>query len=538
MEPLLLHGFVPYPQEVADGYRAAGEWTDQTLPEMLFETVEHSPERIALIAGDVRRTYAELAERVLRLSAGLQGLGLTRGDRVVVHLPNLPEFIELVFALWEIGAVPVVAPAAHRRAEIEYFIDTTEARAYITVSSHEGTDLAGLADELLRTSPTLKHTIILAPGGGGEDFDALLGHDALEHARRSLPQDVALLQMSGGTTGRPKLIPHTHETYIHSVTKSVPICGITQDTVQIFAVPICHSMSMRSPGFLGLFQAGGTVVLAPNGSPDSCFPLIEKHGVTRSSLVPPIALAWLNSSLREQYDLSSLSILNVGGAKFSEEAARRMAPELHVILQQGVGMAEGLVNYNPLELDFETSIRYQGIPASEADELLILDDEGNAVPVNTPGHLLTRGPSTIRGYYKNPEQNELAFTPEGFYRTGDIVERNERGFLRVVGRAKDQINRGGEKVAPEEVENHILAHEGVHNASVIGIEDPALGERVKAYVIPREGVDPATLRLGPLRRFLRERGLAAYKIPDVVDVVAAFPQTAIGKISKRAQREQ
>ncbi len=537
LEPFVLDGFVPYPDAVAAEYREAGHWIDQTLSELLFDTVDRHPKRTAIIAGDTRLSYTGLTDLVLRLGAGLQHLGISRGDRVVVHLPNLPEFVTFVFALWELGAVPVVAPIAHRRAEIEYFVQATGARAYITVASHDDTDLAELAADLKEAWPSLDHIIVLSPAGGGEELDRLLAHGTLIHERRGLPGDVALLQMSGGTTGRPKLIPHTHETYIHSVRESVPICGVTEDTVQLFAVPICHSMSMRSPGFLGILSAGGTVVIAPNGSPDTCFPLIQEHGVTRSSLVPPIALAWLNSSLREKYDLSSLEILNVGGAKFSEQAARRMRPELGVTLQQGFGMAEGLVNYNPLDVDEETSVRYQGRPASTGDELLIVDDDGNPVPAGEPGHLLTRGPSTIRGYYRNPEQNELAFTPDGFYRTGDIVERDPRGFVRVVGRAKDQINRGGEKIAPEEVENHILAHDGVHNVSVIGVDDPALGERVKAYVIPREGADPAALRLAPLREFLRDRGLAAYKTPDIVEVVTAFPHTAIGKVSKRHQRE-
>ncbi|QOC94749.1 (2,3-dihydroxybenzoyl)adenylate synthase [Micromonospora craniellae] len=538
LEPLVTDGFVPYPEDIAARYRAEGWWTDETMPEPLFATVARVPGKIAIISGDTVLTYAELGDRILQLAAGLRHLGVSRGDRVVVHLPNIPEFIAFVYAFWQIGAIPVFAPVAHRRTEIEHFVQVTEARVYVTVAKHDGADLATLAAELKAAWPSLEHTVVLDEAGGGADLDRLLEHDPLPHERRTLPADVALLQMSGGTTGRPKLIPHTSETYLHSVRQSIPICGITENSVQLTAVPICHSMSVRSPGFLGVLSVGGTVVLAPNGSPDVVFPLIERHGITQSSIVPPLLLAWLNSSLKQQYDLSSLESLHVGGARLSVEAARRVKPELDVILQQGFGMAEGLVNYNRFDVDEETSLRCQGRPISPGDELLLLDDAGDPVPPGAPGHLLTRGPTTIRGYYRDPEENARSFTADGFYRTGDIIERYENGYLAVVGRSKDQINRGGEKVAPEEVENLILAHGSVHDVSVIGIPDQILGERVKAFVVLRAGADPATLKLSSIRAFLRERGLASYKLPDALEVVAEFPQTAVGKVSKRRQRSQ
>ena len=538
LEPVFLEGFVPYPDDVAARYRRDGFWTDQTITEPFFASVGRTPDRTAVIAGDTRLSYAELGDRILRVAAGLRELGIGRGDRAVVHLPNIPDFLVLVYALWELGAIPVFAPAAHRRTEIEHFVEVTEACAYLTVATHDGADLASLAAELQAAWPALRHTVVLEPGGGGAALDRLLATAPLTHARRAAPSDVTLLQLSGGTTGQPKLVPHTHEAYLHSVRASIPLCGISADSVQLIAVPICHSMSVRSPGFLGVLAAGGTVVLAQDGSPDTVFPLIERHRVTQSSVVPPLVLAWLNSSLRARYDLSSLESLHVGGARLSIEVARRVRPELDVVLQQGFGMAEGLVNYNRLDVDETTSLTCQGRPISPGDELLVLDDDGRPVPPGTPGHLLTRGPSTIRGYFRAPEHNARSFTEDGFYRTGDIVEQDARGYLTVVGRSKDQINRGGEKVAPEEVENVILGHDSVHDVSVIGIEDRLLGERVKAYVIVREGIDAGTVNLGVIRGYLRERGLAAYKLPDALEIVTEFPRTAMGKVSKRMQRAQ
>ncbi|MEE2059063.1 (2,3-dihydroxybenzoyl)adenylate synthase [Rhodococcus artemisiae] len=537
VDPLVLDGFVPYPEEFAVRYRNQGYWIDQTHSEFLFQSIERNPEKVAIVAGDIQLTYAELGDRILRLAAGFQHLGIGRGDRVVLHLPNVADYVPLVFALYELGAIPVLALAAHQRHEIEYIVDFTQARAYVTVERHNGNDLAALAEDMKASSSTLEHTIILAPDGRGGDLDGLLSHGALTHRRRSLPSDVAFVQLSGGTTGRPKVIPHTHEANLTSVRSAVRHCGITSGTIQLIVLPLSHSFAMRSPGYLGVLGSGGTVVLSQNGSPDAAFSLIQKHRITDVSVVPPLALAWLNTSLKSDFDLTSLRVLRVGGAKFSATAARRVRSELGATLQQSFGMAEGLATFTNLDDAEEAITSYQGRPNSDGDEVRIIDDEGNEVARGESGHLLTRGPSTIRGYYRADQDNAECFTPDGYYVTGDIVcERADR-YLEVVGRSKDQINRGGEKVAPEEVENLLLSHEGVHDVSVVGIADDVLGERVKALIVPRPGSDAQDLTLVGLRKFLRGRGLAAYKMPDVVELVEEFQKTSVGKISKRSQRE-
>lgn len=538
LKPLVLDGVVPYPADFAARYRSDGYWTDQTLPEMLFDVVEQRPDKLAIIVGDDRITYAELGDRVLRFAAGFSELGIGRGERVVLHLPNVSDYVPILFALFEIGAIPVLALAALRRHEIEYFVEFTEARAYITIESHGGNDFGALAAELKASSQTLDHTVVLSSEGGGAAVEHLLSHGALDHVRRSLPSDVAFLQLSGGTTGQPKVIPHTHEDYLASVRASAIIGGVTADTVQLVVLPLCHSFAMRSPGFLGVLSRGGALVPASNGSPDVAFPLIAEHGVTDVSVVPPLALVWLNSSLKDRHDLSSLQVLRVGGARFSAEAARRVRAELKATVQQSFGMAEGLTTFTGLDDDEDTITSRQGKPTLPGDEVVIVDDDGQVVSTGTPGHLLTRGPSTIRGYYRAPEHNAQNFTADGFYRTGDIVREDERGYLTVVGRSKDQINRGGEKIAPEEVENLLLAFDAVHDVSIVGVPDDLLGERTKAFVVPRSGVDAKELTLAGVRQFLRDKGLAAYKLPDVLELVEEFERTPVGKVSKRHQRAQ
>ena len=287
------------------------------------------------------------------------------------------------------------------------------------------------------------------------------------------------------------------------------------------------------PGTFGVLHAGGRVVLARRPSPDEVFPLIEREHVTLAAAVPPLALVWLDAAADTEHDLSSLEVLQVGGAKCSEEVARRVRPVLGAQLQQVFGMAEGLVNYTRLDDPEEVVVTTQGRPISPDDEVLVVDQDLNPVPTGETGLLLTRGPYTIRGYYAADEHNATAFTPDGFYRTGDVVRFTAEGNIVVEGRDKDQINRGGEKVAPDEVENHLLAHPEVHDAAVVSMPDDYLGERTCAFVVPR-GQPP---KKRALIKFVRERGLAGYKVPDRVEIVDNFPQTGVGKISKRDLRE-
>ncbi|MFD4243584.1 (2,3-dihydroxybenzoyl)adenylate synthase [Streptomyces sp. NPDC058525] len=533
----------PWPAEFAERYRAAGWWRGETLGSVLRERAAAHPGRTALVdpaggADGGRRTwsYAELDARADRMAAGFAARGIGPGDKVVVQLPNTAEFFEAVFALFRIGALPVFALPAHRRTEISYFCSFTGAAAYVIPSVHGGYDYRDLAAEVRAEVPGLREVFVADGDPGAFTALAEVPADVPAGALRDEPGpgDLAFLQLSGGSTGVPKLIPRTHDDYLYSVRASNEICGVDEDSVFLVALPAAHNFPMSSPGWLGALYAGGRVVLAPQPVPDTAFPLIESEGVTITGLVPPLALLWTDAAAHTAHDLGSLDVLLVGGAKFSEEAARRVRPGLGCTLQQVFGMAEGLVNYTRLDDPAETVVTTQGRPISPDDEIRIVDDEDREVPAGEPGHLLTRGPYTIRGYWNAPEHNARSFTADGFYRTGDIVRMTPAGHLVVEGRAKDQINRGGEKIAAEEVENHILAHPAVHDANVVGEPDPYLGERTCAYVILRE--DAGALRPAAVKKFVRERGLAAYKVPDRVEFVSAFPKTGVGKVSKRDLR--
>ncbi|MEE1742454.1 (2,3-dihydroxybenzoyl)adenylate synthase [Streptomyces sp. BE147] len=525
-----------WPAEFAERYRAAGWWRGETFGQLLRDRAAAHPDRVAIVdpAGGGRRwSYAELDRRADALAAGLLGRGIGKGDKVVVQLPNVAEFFEVIFALFRIGALPVFALPAHRETEIRYFCSFTGAVAHVIPAVHGGYDYRDLATAVRAEVPTLQHVFVAGGAPGGHEALADVPAEPV-HIPGPAPHDLAFLQLSGGSTGVPKLIPRTHDDYIYSLRGSNELCGVDENSVYLCALPAAHNFPLSSPGSLGALHAGARVVLAPQPTPDVAFPLIEREGVTLTGLVPPLALVWTEAAPSSAYDLSSLDVLLVGGAKFSEEAARRVRPALGCTLQQVFGMAEGLVNYTRLDDPAETIVTTQGRPISPDDEIRVVDDEDNDLPVGTAGHLLTRGPYTIRGYWNAPEHNARSFTEDGFYRTGDIVRLTTTGHLVVEGRAKDQINRGGEKIAAEEVENHILAHPAVHDANVVAEPDPYLGERTCAYVILRAGAEPLTPVA--VKKFVRGRGLAAYKVPDRVAFVDAFPQTGVGKISKKDLR--
>lgn len=529
----MLAGCPTWPEEFAARYRQEGCWQGETFGTMLRNRAAQYDDRIAIVSGDRRVSYAELDEHADRLAAGFYRLGIRAQDRVIVQLPNIPQFFEVIFALFRIGALPVFSLPVHRRNEIGYLCEFTQAAAYVIPDKDAGFDYRELAAQVKDTLPDSRRVIVVGEPGEYTALDDLYAEPSIGEIKGPSSRDVAFLQLSGGTTGLPKLIPRTHDDYIYSLRMSAEVCSLNEHSVYLAVLPIAHNYPLSSPGVLGTLYAGGRIVLAGGASPDEAFPLIAKEGVTIAAVVPPLALIWLDAAESRRYDLTHLEVLQVGGAKFSAEAAKRVRTTIGCTLQQVYGMAEGLVNYTRFDDPEDTIINTQGRPMSPYDEIRIVDDEDDEVAPGEVGHLLTRGPYTIRGYYQAEQHNARSFTSDGFYRTGDMARMTPAGYLVIEGRAKDQINRGGDKVAAEEIENHLLAHPGVHDAAVVSMPDEFLGERTCAFVIPYE----AAITGGELKAFLRDRGLALYKIPDRVEFVESFPQTGVGKVSKKILRE-
>lgn len=536
----MLAGCKAWPEEFATRYREEGCWQGETFGALLRKRAAEHGDRIAIVSGNQHTSYAELDNRVDRLAAGFLKLGIKARERVIVQLPNIAPFFDTIFALFRIGAIPVFALPVHRRSEIVYLCGFSEAAAYIIPDQDSGYDYRNLAAQVQASVPSLRHVIVAGGPASGAflSLDDLYLDDAESPSRRldeegPDPGEVAFLQLSGGTTGLPKLIPRTHDDYIYSLRLSAEICSLDKDSVYLAVLPAAHNFPLSSPGVLGTLYAGGKVVLARSASPEVAFPLIASEGVTMTAVVPPLALIWIEAAQSRSDDLSNLQVLQVGGAKFSAEAAKRVKTVLGCTLQQVYGMAEGLVNYTRLDDPEDITVHTQGRPMSPYDEVRLVDEDDVEVAPGEVGELLTRGPYTIRGYYKADKHNEKAFTTDGFYRTGDLASMTPSGYLVIEGRSKDQINRGGDKIAAEEVENHLLAHPSVHDAAVVAMLDEYLGERTCAFVI----VHDAAVSGNELKAFLRNRGLAAYKIPDRVEFMDSFPHTGVGKVSKKSLRE-
>lgn len=531
---------LPWPVADQQRYRAAGYWARVTFGELLRDWARRYANRTALVdgadgaEGTRRWTYAELDVQADRLCAGLHRLGLRRGDRVIVQLPNCAEFVHVWFALQRLGAVPVHAMPGHRRAEISHLASLSGAVAYVIADRRGQFDYRKLADQV-RTD-NLRHVIVVGDPGARDYVpfaDLIRPEPDPLPLPRPAPSDLALLLLSGGTTGLPKLIPRTHDDYAYNARASAEVCGMDAGSVYLAALPVAFNFTLACPGILGALTVGGTVVIAPDPSPETAFWLIERERVTITAINPPLVPLWLSEYEASTPDLSSLRVLQVGSARLADDVARRIEPALGVRLQQVYGMAEGLINYTRLDDPDEIVCTTQGRPLSPDDEVrVVAPDTGDPVPDGDTGELLTRGPYTLRGYYRSGEANTTSFTQDGFYRTGDLVRRLGSGHLVVVGRVKDQINRGGEKIAASEVEGHLLALPGIRSAALVAAPDPVLGETPVAFLV----CDALPPTVKDVATFLADRGLAAYKAPTRIEVVDELPLTPVGKIDKAALR--
>jgi salicylate---CoA ligase len=540
---------VPWPAAAAARYVAAGFWTGQPLGALLRAAADRGPQAQALVdpVAGVRLTHGELADRADAAAARLLDLGLRPGDRVLVQLPNEWVFVVLLLACLRAGLVPVMALPAHRRTELAYLAVHAEAAAIAVPGQLRGFDHEALAHDLAdevrpatggpwhvlvsgeqRTAASVDLRALCAPGADPVADRSRL--DAIGPGSR----EVAVLLLSGGTTGLPKLIARTHDDYAYNARASAAVAALDAGSAYLVSLPAGHNFPLACPGILGALLSGGRVVMLPSPEPERVFATIAAERVTHTAVVPAVAARWLEHAAEHGADqVATLRVLQVGGARLADELARRIEPALGARLQQVFGMAEGLLNFTRLNDPDEVICRTQGRPLSPADEVRLVDEGDRDVPDGEPGSLLTRGPYTPRGYYRAAEQNERSFTRDGWYRSGDICRRTAAGNLIVEGRDKDMINRGGEKISAEEVENLVYQLPEVSQVAAVAMPDHVLGERVCLYVVPRPG---SVITLEQVRAAMDEAGVARFKLPEHLVVVDHLPSTKIGKIDKKALR--
>ncbi len=539
----MLEGFVSYPDAFVKLYREKGLWVDKTIGEELDEAVAGYADRTALACEGRHVTYRELGTRATRLALHFIDKGLRPYDRAIMQLPNELEFAYCFYAFAKIGVIPIMSLPAHRDAEITFFAQFSGARAHFMPARYKDFSHQALSREVREKAP--KMTLQFVSGDPVEEgfisISALL-EDRIEElvppaslaAYRPNPLEPGLFQLSGGTTGVPKIIPRTHNDYSLNFKKVGEICAVTEESVLGIAIPVNHNFALSCPGLLGGLCRGANVVLIPSPKTETVLDAIQKEKITIMPTPPALLIRWMEFPQLSDYDLSSLRYVIAGGARLNAEVAKKIGPVLGCEYFQNLGMGEGMGFWSRIGDGEDILLNSQGAPMFDEDEVRVVDENEKEAPYGEKGELLVRGPITIRGYYNSPEYNKKAFTTDGFYRTGDVVRMYKGRYLSVEGRIKDTINRGAEKISAEEVENHILAHPDIENCAYVAMPDRMLGEKGCAFVLPKPG---KAISLAGLQAFLKnERNISVFKLPERLEIVDAFPMTNVGKIDKKELR--
>ena len=513
-----------------------------TIGELIDRAAASGNAKAALVAGSVRLTRAEVGQRVSRLAAGLLTLGIKKGDTVLLQLPNWCEFIYSYFALQKIGAVPVLLISGYGRVEVSHLCRLTDAAAWIVPQTYRNRDYTPCIKAVREGNPRLRNIISVRADRADEVFSAslegIMASVATEVAETQIARcgpkssDVAHILPSGGTTGLPKAIPRTHEDYLCNVKFLHEVGAMTADDVCLIAVPVGHNLALLN--VVGAALVGYELVLVDSTRPEDICQAIDAELVSYLPTVPSLLKRILDFHGINNYDLRSLRKISAGGEPATPDLLERIRQKLHCGYISEFGMSEGPLCRTRLD-DDPTMIRGTvGRPICPDDEFRILDDQGQALPPGIDGELAARGPGIFAGYLNNRDENQRAFTADGFFRTGDLARMDGSGRVTITGRIKDMINRGGEKISPAQIEKLLLAHPHIADAAVIGMPDTALGEKICAYVRVKAG---AMLDHEGIKAFMKSAGASKSLIPERFEFVDALPLTEAGKHDKKALRE-
>ncbi len=526
----------------ADEWRRRGCWGDETIAEALARTSAQAPNKIALVDADRRLRFAELARQANALAHALAGLGMRAGDVVAYQLPNWAEAVVVVHAAAALGAVANPIPPTYGARESEFILREGEARALFIPGRHRGIDHRAVAAALRPALPRLEHVIVLRdePGPGDLAFEDLISGSAID-----LPRDVvasapgapagtadavALLIYTSGTTADPKGVLHTHNTLLAEARSLRAIHGLTSDDTVLMPSPLTH-ISGLIHAILVPAVIGTTAVLMERWDPERGIDLIDREGVTYM-VGPPVFVHDLCRVSRARP--RRFRLFSCGGADVTPDTIRLAEERLGGVAKRVYGSTElpTLTTTGPGDPPAERR-ETEGRPIGAA-ELRIVDDAGRACPPGVEGEILARAPECFVGY-RNAALDTEAFDAAGWFRTGDLGIADATGALRITGRKKDIIIRKGENISAREIEALLGTHPDVDDVAVVGVPDPDTGERACAVVQPRPGTAPT---LVALVEFIRARGLSTRKLPERLELVAAFPRTASGKIHKAALKER
>jgi non-ribosomal peptide synthetase component E (peptide arylation enzyme) len=522
----------PSAQDIAK-YRTKGWWKDQTFSQILEKRGRDTADLEAMSDARRRVTYGQLCAEVQRFAEFLRRQGVQRGDVVTLQLPNRIEFPVVFFSLELIGAVANKISADFRAMEVEYILKFSKSKAYVSAHEFKGFDYLAMIRELRPRLPELSLTICV------DDVDApdvvsfakvVNETPEIEQANRvhMSPLDVMRMCFTSGTTGNPKGVLHCFNTTLCTCETFNRELAVTDKEVMLDYLPVGLNW-----GYMTLVQAvmaGARVVLMERFSAEAALELIERERVTYIPTAPASIVAMLNSPELARRDLSSLRIVITGGASAAVETIKAFQSAVpHAKLIELYGMLE--TGYHSFTRLTDDPLKVNGTVGHCVEEmgLRILDDDGNDVPYGEVGEIVAIGPSVHMGYLDNPAANRDSFTPDGWFRSGDLGQyADAEGNVRIAGRKKEIINRGGKKYFPREIEELLYQHPKIMQVAIVGAPDPRLGEKNCLCAIVKPGSE---LKLDEVVSFLRGR-VADYKLPEALVVMNDFPMTPTGKIRR------
>jgi non-ribosomal peptide synthetase component E (peptide arylation enzyme) len=534
-----LEGVAYCEPSLAEHYLQAGGWDDRTFGEALAQTAKRLPDKLALISDERSITFRELDEQSDRLAAALLKLGLEPGTRAVFQMGTTIDTALALCACYKSGIVPVCALPQYREVEIGKLAGLSSPHAYFVQADAGQFDLVGFAQKMCAEHASFRQLVVArgtAPEGT-QSMSAMLESVSLDDAKAILrgvqigSEDVLSFQLSGGTTGVPKIIPRFHAEYLaHAEAWSRHVEGGEHATL-IWSLPLLHNAA-HLYALVPTIALGQTTVLMPKVDIVRMAQLIQQHRVTHAVSIGPVAPQIMACAEVLDYDLSSLKLF------FCLTRADSLEAFLGVPSSNMYGTTEGLLIGSGPGVDPFVRHHTHGRSGCEHDELVLLNADSEApVAPGEMGELCFRGPSSLRGYYNAPEANATAFTSNGFFRTGDMMRAhliNGATYFSFEGRLRDNINRGGEKIGAEEVEAFLSRHPAVLDAKLVAMPDPLYGEKGCAFLILREG--HAAPDIPQMIEFLSSQGLAKFKCPERIEIVEAFPVTRVGKVDKPAMR--
>jgi len=538
----MLEGFVPYKKEDIETYRSKRWWLGLTLGDLFDKATDLYPRKEALVDGKSRYTFEQLRKKVDKLAIALINQGIEKGDRVMIQLPNWAEFIYTYYALQKIGAISLVLVPRHSIKEISHLCKLIEAKGWVLPWRYRKIEYEPIIEEVKKGNPQLTNIFIAGDDvpSGMTGLESIIdqvslqdyGSDYLDRFRPD-PGDICTVLPTGGTTGFPKAIPRIHECYMNNCEYLAKAWELNSLDNCLIMSPVGHNLALVV-GVVGCMFGYAKMVLIDSAKPEDFCAMVEKEKITCTALVPVLVSRILGFEDVQRYDLSSLRMVYAGGSHSPAELVKKLKQKLGCQYVNGFGMCEGPVTQSRLFDPDEVIENTIGTPCCPYDDFKIMDEEGNELPAGKEGELVAKGPGVFAGYFKADAENAKAFTPDGYFRTGDMARITTEGNIVITGRIKDIIIRGGENISAVEVEESLVRHPDIEQASAVGMPDEEMGERVCAY-IKTKGEKP--LALEEVVDFLKKDKVSVLLIPERIELIDVFPLTKAEKIDKKVLRE-